>query len=208
MLNKNIGQIRRAVKILNNNGTVVFPTETLYGLAALSTNKKAVKKVYSIKQRPQEKLLPVIVGSMEQAKKYFIFNSNDLKLAQAFWPGPLSLVLKTRSKKIAAALGSNILAVRYPDNSIAASLAELSGAPITSTSANSSGQPGCFTIAVVKEQFAGINGGKSTQPDFYLNGGPLKRSLPSTIVRTKKNAIEVIRAGKTPLEKIAGVLFL
>jgi L-threonylcarbamoyladenylate synthase len=192
--------MRRALKILARGGVVVFPTETLYGLAALSINKQAVRKVYKIKHRPAEKLLPVIVGSMEQAEKYFLFNKKERALAQKFWPGPLSLVLKTRSKRIAAALGSTVLAVRYPANVTAAALAERSSAPITATSANISNQPGCFTIAAVKKQFA--HNEKSARPDFFLDGGRLKKSLPSTIIRITRGVVVVIREGATAIKEI------
>jgi len=193
-------KIKHAAKVITRGGLVVFPTDTLYGLGAMTTDKKTVKKVYAIKRRSREKLLPVIVGGRDQAEKYFIFTSVERALAKKFWPGPLSLVLKTRSKKIATAMGSSILAVRYPANSIAAALARHSGVPITATSANISGQLGYFTIAAIKKQFALAE--ESRQPDAYLNGGALKRSLPSTIVRVRGKKIIVIREGKVSLSKI------
>jgi L-threonylcarbamoyladenylate synthase len=116
--------IKRAAKVLTGGGTVVFPTETLYGLAAMATNKRAVGKVYAIKRRPREKLLPVIVGSFAQAQKYFIFSRVELAVARRFWPGPLTLVLKTRSKKLAAAVGGDRVAVRYSATTVAARLGQ------------------------------------------------------------------------------------
>jgi L-threonylcarbamoyladenylate synthase len=196
--------IEEALEVLAHGGTIVFPTETLYGLGALATHKAAVRKVYSIKRRPKEKLLPVIIGDLVQAKKYFIFNKNDQALAKKFWPGPLALVVRTKSKKISAALGSELLAVRYPANPLAASLAKLSGTPIISTSANISGQPGCFTIAAVKKQFAHVKG--THQPDLFLDGGRLKKSLPSTIVKTKKDSLIVIREGAVNIKEVRKAL--
>jgi L-threonylcarbamoyladenylate synthase len=196
--------IECALGVLRRGGTVVFPTETLYGLGAMSTDSEAVKKIYLIKKRPQEKLLPVIVGSMGQAKKFFVLSRNDLKLAGIFWPGPLSLVLKTRSKRLIKALGNDLLAVRFSADPFAAKLAELCGAPIISTSANMSGKPGCFTVAAVKRQFARSKG--SEQPDLFLDGGTLKKSPPSTIVRVEKNKLSLIREGKIPLTEIIGAI--
>jgi L-threonylcarbamoyladenylate synthase len=189
-------EIKRAGEVLSCGGTVVFPTETLYGLAALATNKKAVEKVYAIKRRPREKLLPVIVGSFAQAQKYFIFSREELALARRFWPGPLTLVLKTRSKKLAAAVRGDRVAVRYSANAVAARLAIYAGAPITATSANISGKPGCFTIASVKRQFGRVD------PDLFLNTGTLKRSLPSTIVRVVHGRIVVIREGRVRVKEL------
>jgi L-threonylcarbamoyladenylate synthase len=148
--------------------------------------------------------LPVIVGSFAQAQKYFIFSRVELALARRFWPGPLTLVLKTRSKKLAVAVGGNYVAVRWSANTIAARLAICAGAPITSTSANISGKPGCFTIASVKRQLGSAIGNQA-YPDMFLNGGTLKRSLPSTIVRVVRDRIVVIREGKISTEELKSV---
>lgn len=190
--------IDRAVAVLLSGGSVVFPTETLYGLAAMATNKKAVGKIYTIKGRNKEKFLPVIVGGMAQAEKYFIFDRTERTLAEKFWPGPLSLILRTRSKKIATAMGGGRIAVRWSANRIAAALANGCDVPITATSANLSGKPGCFTVAAVKRQFAGAH---LASPVFFMNGGALKKSLPSTIVRIERGHIVVLREGKIDVEK-------
>jgi L-threonylcarbamoyladenylate synthase len=191
-------EIKQAAKILIGGGTVVFPTETLYGLAAIATNKTAVRKVYAIKRRPPEKLLPVVVGSFAQARKYFIFSRQELVLARRFWPGPFSLVLKTRSKKLAVAMGGDRVAVRYSANGIATRLTLLAGTPVTATSANISGKPGCFTILAVKRQLGSASGSRvlHVHPDMFLNGGTLKRSYPSTIVRVQRGRVAVLRKGK------------
>jgi L-threonylcarbamoyladenylate synthase len=192
--------MKQALKILSDGGVIVFPTETLYALGAVATKNKAVKKVYSIKKRPQERLLPVIVGSMEQAKEYFILSGKNLALAKKFWPGPLSIILESRSQKLMKSLGSRFLAVRYPASTIASSLAISSGAPIVSTSANISGMPGCVSIAAIKKQFAAYPA--SPRPDLFMDAGLLKRSLPSTIVQIRKGQLVFIREGKIPKTKI------
>jgi len=189
-------EIGRAANILAHGGTVVFPTETLYGLAASSVDREAVRRVCDIKRRPQEKMLPVIVGSLAQARKYFIFDRLSLALAKKFWPGPLTLVLATRSRTLAAAMGGKRVAVRYSANATAARLAIRAGAPITSTSANRSGRPGCFTISSVKRQLGHTSSGVRPYPDMFLNGGTLSRSLPSTIVQVRKGRVSILRTGK------------
>jgi len=185
-------EIKEAVYILKNGGVVVYPTETLYGLGALATDKKAVKKIFKIKKRDSNKLLPVIVGSLNQAKRYFVFNKTDLRLARRFWPGPLSLILKTKSKRIEHILDSKYIAVRFSANNLAAAIAKSAGAPITSTSANISGDSDCFTISAVKKQFALA----SVKPDIYINGGRLKKTRASTIVNAKGSKITILREGK------------
>jgi L-threonylcarbamoyladenylate synthase len=194
--------LKQAGAVLADGGTVVFPTETLYGLAAMATNSAAVRKVYAIKCRSREKLLPVIVGSFSQAKKYFIFSRAELALAKKFWPGPLSLVLATRSRALAAAVGSDRVAVRYSASTVAARLALLAGAPITATSANVSGKPGCFTVLSAKRQLGHVSG-RHASPDMFLDGGKLKQSLPSTIIRVKRNCIITIRDGAVGKERYA-----
>jgi L-threonylcarbamoyladenylate synthase len=193
---------QRASEILKAGGIVVYPTETMYGLGALATNHEAVNKIFQIKQRPPEKLLPVIVCSFNQAQKYFMFSKTDLKLARRFWPGPLSFVLKTKSKKVRAALKSAYVAVRFSSGRLAASIARCAGAPIVSTSANISGKPGCFTLSAVKKQFTHT----AIKPDLYIDGGQLKKSLPSTVIRTKDSKMITFREGKIPVKVLRRIL--
>lgn len=203
MNNADIGQ---AARVLRAGGTAVFPTETLYGLAALATDRAAVRKVYAIKCRPREKMLPVIVGSFAQAQKYFIFSRAELALERRFWPGPLTIVLKTRSKELAAAVGGDRVAVRFSASHVAARLAILAGAPIIATSANISGKPGCFTLAAVRRQLCRGSGRdaqtRASSPDIFLDGGTLTRSLPSTIVRVRRGKIIILRKGRIPTAAI------
>jgi L-threonylcarbamoyladenylate synthase len=183
---------RKAAAILKRGGTLVYPTETQYALGALATDRHAVRKIFLIKQRPSKKILPIIAGDLVQARSYFIFSKLDLRLAKKFWPGPLSLILKTKSAKIKAALGSDLIAVRVSSNRIAASLARRAGAPIVSTSANISGKAPQRTLRLIKKQFRG----SPTQPDFFLGGLRSSSSTPSTIVRTRGGKIEIVREGK------------
>ena len=197
--------IARAAKVLADGGTVIFPTETLYGLAASVLDADAVRKVYAIKRRPFEKQLPVIVGSFAQARKYFLFSRAELLLARRHWPGPLTIVLKARSRRVAHAVGGDRVAVRWSANPVAVRLATMLGAPITATSANLSGKPGCNTIRAVRRQLGGssrttraaVRGVRAAaQPDMYLDAGTLAQSLPSTIVRVRRGKAEVLREGK------------
>ncbi len=203
--------IARAGAMLAGGGTVVFPTETLYGLAASVLDASAVRKVYAIKRRSLEKQLPVIVGSFAQARKFFLFSRAELSLARRYWPGPLAIVLKARSRRVALAVGGDRVAVRWSADPVAARLAILTGAPIIATSANLSGKPGCFTVRAVKRQLGGsarraaraVARRAVAGPDMYLDAGTLTRSLPSTIVRVRRGRVEVLREGKISLEMIS-----
>ena len=187
---------------MKSGGTVVYPTETSYALGTAATSSAGVQKIYRAKQRPREKVLPVVVSSVSQAKIYFSFSRTDAAITERFWPGALSLVLKVKSKSIRRALGSSTAAVRCSSNPIAVQLATLVGAPIVSTSANVSGQPGCASTTAVRQQFAGRN----AKPDFYVNGGKLAKSLPSTIVRTRGTKIFCVREGAVPVADLGDAL--
>jgi L-threonylcarbamoyladenylate synthase len=195
---------KAAAKVLRNGGTVIFPTETLYGLGGLATDREAVKKIIRMKKRTSGKILPVIVGSLNQAQRYFVFTKTDLKLARHFWPGPLSLVLKTKSKKIRNALNSDYIAVRFSASRFASDVARYAMAPIISTSANISGKPGCFTVAAVLKQFTL----STVKPDLYVDGGRLKKSSPSTVIRTRGSKITISREGKIKIKMLEKFLKL
>ncbi len=190
--------VREAARVLRESGVIVYPTETLYGLGALATDRKAVTKISRVKRRPGKKVLPIIVGNLSQAKKHFMFSKTDLRLAKHFWPGPLSLILKIKSPEIKRALKSKDAVVRFSSGVVASEIALLSGAPIVSTSANISGHSGCFTVSAVKRQFAN----SAAKPDLYVDGGRLRRSPPSTIIRTQNSKITAIREGKVKIKTL------
>ena len=187
---------------MKRGGAIVYPTETQYGLGALATDSDAVKKIFLIKQRSAKKILPVIVCDLAQARRYFIFSKLDLHLAKKFWPGPLSLILKTKSKKIKAALKSDEIAVRVSSNPLATSVARYADAPIVSTSANISGKPPRRTLREIKKQFRD----SPTQPDFYVSGLRSASSLPSTIIRTHGKKINIVREGKISIQTVKNFL--
>ncbi len=197
-------KVKEAVSVLKESGVIVYPTETLYGLGALATDREAVKKIFKIKKRPAEKLLPVIVGSVNQTQRYFELSKLELKLARRFWPGPLSLILKTKSAKIERALGSKYVAVRFSSNRLASAIARCAGAPVISTSANISGKSGCFTLSAVKRQLAYF----AAKPDLYIDGGRLKKSPPSTVIRMHGKKLGLIREGKIKLASVGKALGL
>jgi L-threonylcarbamoyladenylate synthase len=192
LMNRKIGDV------VVNGGVFVYPTETQYALGTIATNIKAVRRIFEIKRRPPEKQLPVIVGSLEQARRFFVFSKMDMLLAYRFWPGAFSLILKTKSKRIASALGSDRVAVRVSSNRLAREIALLAGAPIVSTSANISGSEPCRTIRGIKKQFAG----SLHQPDVYISGRLSKNKLPSTIVQTHDGSIKIVREGRVTINEI------
>ncbi len=179
--------INSVVKILKNNGVAISPTETTYGLIADFTNKIAVNKIFKIKQRNKNKLLPIIVSDFKMANEYFNFDKNSLTLAKKYWPGPLTLILNKKGQNKCSGV-----AVRISNNKIVNQLTKKLGRPITATSANISGQDLCYDIFDTIKQFKN----NKIKPDIFLNAGILPKNLPSTIIDARNKKIKIIRHGE------------
>ena len=179
--------INSAVKILKNGGVVISPTETAYGLITDFTNKIAVNKIFKIKQREKNKLLPIIVSDFKMANEYFNFDKDSLALAKKYWPGPLTLILNKKEQT----KGKGV-AVRISNNKIVNQLTKKLGRPITATSANISGQDLCYDIFDAIKQFKN----NKIKPDIFLNAGILPKNIPSTIIDARNKKIKIIRQGK------------
>ncbi len=206
-------KISKAVKILKTGGIVVYPTDTAYGLAVDATNAKAVTKLYRLKGRDFRKPIHVIVPKHLHTVPY-ASNKGAERLMKKFWPGPLTIVLplseKGKSWKLLSA-GTKTIGIRLPNHKLALDLAKKFGKPITATSANVSGQTTPYSIAEVKKQFKNRNisakGGPASggKPDFYLDGGKLKPTKPSTVVMIRKNHVKILRLGPIKERQIKSV---
>jgi len=187
-----------AAKVIKEGGLVVFPTETVYGLGADATNAEAAKKIYSAKGRPSDNPLIIHVASPLETEKYAYTNELYYKLADRFMPGPLTVVLKSKSSIPKETRGGlDTVAVRCPSNSIANTLIKLSGVPIAAPSANLSGSPSP-TLAkhVIDDLFGRV--------DIIIDGGDSDFGLESTIVSLVDERTPVLlRPGKiTPQDII------
>ena len=137
--------IREATLVLRRGGVIVYPTDTAYGLGAKFGNKYVARRIYKIKGRPGGKPLPVIVGSLVLARKFFRFSARELLLAKRYWPGPFSLLLQRKNVKGQMSKVKCFVVVRVPDSKIARKLSTAIGEPIFSTSANLSGKGECYS---------------------------------------------------------------
>lgn len=181
--------LKLAADVLRNDGIVVYPTETVYGIAANALSKKAILKVYEAKGRNFKKPLSIAFSSLEQSKEYIEFNPIAEKLAKKFLPGPLTMVLlmkKNFPKELT--FGSKYVGIRIPDNKIALDLIKRLGTPITATSANRANAGDSITAEEAEEQIG-------DKVDLILDGGRCKLKKPSTVIRVLDNEIEVIREG-------------
>jgi len=176
--------IPTAVKVLQQGGLVIYPTETCYGLGVDATNPVAVRQVFKTKKRPLNKPLSVIVSSLEMIKEYAVIPRDVEALVKEYMPGPLTLIVK--NKKFPSILTSGEIKVgfRIPDHVIALELVKQFGKPITATSANISGEPNPYTVPKLPV-------------DFIINYGELPEVMPSTVYDTLIK--KVIREGPIKL---------
>ena len=185
-----------AADILLEGGIVAYPTDTLYGLAVDPLQDAAVARLYEAKGRDAGIGIPLIASSLSQARKFGVFSRPDMVLARAFWPGPLTLVLRSRdrlSKRISS--GGRTIAIRVPAHPVATSLADRLGSCITATSANRSGQPAAASADEVAATL-------SSAIDLLLDGGPAPGGPPSTIVEVGKDGPRLVRAGSIAWERV------
>lgn len=190
-----------AAAVLARGGLVAFPTETVYGLGVDARNSDAVARLYAAKGRPSFNPLIVHVASLEAAEALVDFDETAQALAQAFWPGALTLVLPLKAGVGISALvsaGLDTLAIRVPDQAIAQGLMAAFGGPIAAPSANLSGQISPTTFAHVRDQMTG-------RIDGIVQGGACSVGLESTIVATQPMPT-LLRAGGLPIEAIEAAL--
>ncbi len=172
-----------------NGGIISYPTETIYGLGATYDNENALKRLYGLKQRPYEKTVPIIIGSIEQLSLLAeVVNDTAADLISRFWPGPLTLIFRARSGLNGYVTSNRKVAVRIPGASFALDLVRAAGFPIIATSANISGLPPARNAAMVADYFA-------DNLDLIVDGGESPTAVPSTLVDVTDNTPIIVREG-------------
>lgn len=190
--------IKLAAKIIKNGGTVIYPTDTIYGIGANAMDKRAIEKIYKIKKRPENKPLSVIVNDIRTAKKYCAIGKAREEIFDCLLPGPFTLIFraKPQAKNKIFTLYKNTLSIRIPDFKITAMLAKEIKIPFASTSANISGMPGSGDIKKVLRQLeikkkADLSANRRI--DLVLDAGILPKRKPSTIIDLTLKTPKVIR---------------
>ena len=199
--NVDLALISQAAEIVRGGGVVVYPTDTVYGLGCDPFNIASVERIYRIKGR-ERKPLPVLASSMEHVERIVTLNKTARRLAEEYWPGPLTLVVPRREgsnlpEEVSA--GSRYVGVRIPDNPVAVSLIEASGGLLIGTSANKSGELSPRTAEEAALQVGG-------EVDVIIDSGPTKYGISSTVVRVEGSRITLIREGVISLEEITSIL--
>jgi L-threonylcarbamoyladenylate synthase len=193
--------IHYAAEFIRRGQVVGVPTDTFYGLAADPFNLAAVEEIYRVKGRPENRALPILVNSIEQAAILTRdLPDNFLKLAQKFWPGALTLVVvASRRLPLKVTANRGRVAVRWPNSKIACALIEQLGAPITGTSANISGFPSCSNARQLMEQLG-------ERLPLILDSGDTGATVSSTIVELRDDDWSIVREGQVSPEEIAKAL--
>jgi L-threonylcarbamoyladenylate synthase len=190
--------LQRALEILQAGGLVAFPTDTVYGVGALAFDGPAVVSIYTAKDRPVEKAIPVLISDVDElAKVAREVSQIAMKLATHFWPGPLTLVVPKHPDLPEAVCNGPTVGVRIPDHPVVLALLRLVG-PMAVTSANISGQPSPCTAQEVLAQLGG-------RIPLIIDGGKTRAGVSSTVVDCIGTEVQVLRAGPISKSEILSV---
>ena len=194
-------QIAAAASIFRRGGLLAIPTETVYGLGADGLNEEAVLHIFEAKGRPQDNPLILHIPDASWLARY----CEDVpeaayRLAEAFWPGPLTMILpKAPMVPLRTTGGLTTVGMRCPDHAVTRAIIAAAGVPVTAPSANTSGRPSCTTAAHVRADMDG-------KIDGVVDGGDCAVGVESTIIDLTVTPPRLLRPGGLPLEKLQAVL--
>jgi L-threonylcarbamoyladenylate synthase len=187
--------IRQALAILERGGLVAFPTDTVYGVGSLAFNGKAVESIYTAKDRPIEKAIPVLIADESDLEKVGMdIPAIAHRLASRFWPGPLTVLVPKKPTLPESVSAIETVGVRIPDHEVARALLRAAG-PMAVTSANISGQ---VSPSTAEEVFSQLNG----RIELIIDGGRTPGGVPSTLVDCSGETIKILREGPISLEDL------
>lgn len=193
--------LRQAGKIIRRGGLVAFPTETVYGLGGDAMNRESSRKIYAAKGRPSDNPLIIHICRFEDIRKIVSQLPPEAeKIAGAFWPGPLTMILpKAEGVPRETTGGLDTVAVRLPSNKIAQRFIEYSGGYVAGPSANLSGKPSPTAAKYVVEDMSG-------RIDMIIDGGEGEIGLESTIIDLTVSPPQILRPGYVTKEMLSGIL--
>lgn len=192
--------IREAASVIARGGLVIIPTETVYGIAVNAKDDKAIERLYEIKKRPRDKMLSLHVAKKSAIRDYaYDIPIAAYKLIGKFWPGPLTLVLKSKEGLVTSGQLSRTVGLRMPDNEIALEVIFSSGVPVYCPSANISGAPAPGDFASAIKDLSG-------KVDFAIDAGRTKVGIESTVVDLSVSPVEILREGAIKKEEIVNTI--
>lgn len=180
--------IPSAKRIIQNHGTIAFPTDTIYGVAADAFSITGIQKIYQAKQRASEKALPVLIGAFSQLKTLTpVISDRVSQITAAFWPGALTVIVPINPDLPPDLSPYPTVGVRMPDLAFTLQLLQETG-PLATTSANLSGGSNPTTAQDVLDQLGG-------RIDLILDGGPTRGPQASTVIDATHSEIKILREG-------------
>lgn len=190
-------ELEDVIKVLRNNGIIIFPTETVYGIGGNALSNNVVDKIYKIKERPREKALNIMLSDKDKIESYAqIVSDLEKKIIDKFMPGPITIILK-RKKNFGDYFTSNndTIGIRIPEHEIIKEILEKVDFPLIAPSANVTGKESGTKILNIVKDF-------KDKVEIIIDGGNIKSGLPSTIVQVVDNEIKVLRQGIITKEEI------
>jgi L-threonylcarbamoyladenylate synthase len=193
-------RVREAAAVLRRGGLVAYPTETFYALGAIARDAAAVDRLAHAKGRPDGKPLPLLAADRAGVEEVAEVGAAAARLAERFWPGPLTLVLPARGRLPAAiCAGTGAVGIRVPGSEVARALAREAGFALVATSANLAGAPAPVRPEALDPELR-------RRLDHVLDGGPAPGGLPSTVVALDGDQPRLLRAGPIALEALRAAL--
>ncbi len=181
--------LNQAVQILRDGGVVAFPTDTVYGVGVDPFQPEAVRRLYRIKGRPEDKPIAILVGSIEDVARVAQTPSRTFsRLADRFWPGGLTLIVETRELPPEITAGGSTVGVRMPDHPLTLELLRGFGGPIATTSANRSGENPATSAEEVGAQLGG-------RVNLIVDGGDTITKVASTVLDLSVSPPKILRHG-------------
>ena len=182
-------RLEKAIKLLNRGGIIAFPTDTVYGIGADAFQPEAVRKLYQIKGRPEDKPIPILVGTLEDVvcvaqnlpRSFF-------RIAERFWPGELTLIVEEKDLLPEITAGGKTVGVRMPNHPLALQLMQRFGGPIATTSANRSGTTPATSAQAVHAELG-------DRVDLVLDGGQTFTKVASTVLDLSTTPPKIRRHG-------------
>lgn len=191
ILRANLRNLEEIITAIKESKVLICPTDTVYGLVCNARSQGAVKKLFEIKGRSEEKAIPVFVRDIRMAKRLAIINKEQEKILRKSWPGKITFVLKYKKGKLPQILlgGKKTIGLRIPEYGLLGILLEKLNRPLTGTSANISGNPSSGNIKEIRRQFKD----KKQQPDLIIDAGNLPKSKPSTVLDLTAQSLRILR---------------
>lgn len=189
--NTRFGVLSLAERTLLSGGVVIAPTDTVYGILGNAADEEAIKKIFALKQRPEEKVFPIFVKDIAVARKLAYISDAKTKFLDKIWPGPVTVVFHHKGKLPEVLTGGvSTIGIRIPDYPFLSHLLSKFSSPLAQTSANIFGKPPAKDLDEIKEYFIG----NEIKPDLIIDGGTIN-GQSSVVIDFTRDRPFVLRTG-------------